>query len=103
MQQVKFSKKRRLNDEFNIIIEKKTGLGRNKQYSPARAKTIGASKGKWNFWIPYSAEDFVGLMYPLLSKGKEGDAQMAWLKKNLLDPFNRAEAAMTQAKIYSCK
>ena len=99
VQQVKFSKKRRLNDEFNIIIEKKTGLGRNKQYSPARAKTIGASKGKWNFWIPYSAEDFVGLMYPLLSKGKEGDAQMAWLKKNLLDPFNRAEAAMTQAKI----
>ena len=99
VQQAKFSKSENLNKEFNIIIEKKTGLGRDKQYSPARAKTIGANKGKWNFWIPYSAEDFVGLMYPILSKGKEGDTQMAWLKKNLLDPFNRAENAITQDKI----
>ena len=99
VQQAKFSKAKRLNDEFNIIIEKKTGLGRNKQYSPARAKTIGASKGKFNFFIPNSAEDFVGLMYQLLGKGKEGDAQMAWLKKNLLDPFNRAEATITKDKI----
>ena len=38
-------------------------------------------------------------MYPILSKGKEGDTQMAWLKKNLLDPFNRAENAITQDKI----
>ena len=99
VQQAKFSKAKRLSDEFNIIIEKKTGLGRNKQYSPARAKTIGASKGKFNFFIPNSAEDFVGLMYQLLGKGKEGDAQMAWLKKNLLDPFNRAEATITKDKI----
>ena len=99
VQQAKASKAETLNKEFNIIIEKKTGLGRDKQYSPARAKTVGANKGKWNFWIPYSAEDFVGLMYPILSKGKEGDTQMAWLKKNLLDPFNRAENAITQDKI----
>ena len=99
VQQAKFSKAKRLNDEFNIIVEKKTGLGRNKQYSPARAKTVGANKGKFNFFIPNSAEDFVGLMYQLLGKGKEGDAQMAWLKKNLLDPFNRAEAALTRDKI----
>ena len=99
VQQAKFSKAKILNDEFNIIIEKKTGLGRNKQYSPARAKTIGASKGKFNFFIPNSAEDFVGLMYQLLGKGKEGDAQMAWLKKHLLDPFNRAEATITKDKI----
>ena len=99
VQQAKFSKSENLNKEFNIIIEKKTGLGRDKQYSPARAKTVGANKGKFNFWIPYSAEDFVGLIYPLLSKGKEGDVQMAWFKKNLLDPFNRAENAITEDKI----
>ena len=97
--QAKFSKSENLNKEFNIIIEKKTGLGRNKIYSPARAKTVGASKGKYNFWIPYSAEDFVGLMYTLLGKGKEGDAQMAWFKKNFFDPFNRAENAITKDKI----
>ena len=99
VQQAKASKTEALDKEFNVIIEKKTGLGRNKEYSAARAKTIGASKGKFNFFIPNSAEDFVGLMYQLLGKGKEGDAQMAWLKKNLLDPFNRAEAAITKAKV----
>ena len=99
VQHVKDSMSEKLNEEFNLIIEKKTGLGKNKIYSPARAKTVGASKGKWNFWIPHSAEDFVGLLYPLLGKGKEGDAQMAWFKKNLLDPFNRAENSITQAKV----
>ena len=46
VQQAKASKAETLNKEFNIIIEKKTGLGRDKQYSPARAKTVGANKGK---------------------------------------------------------
>ena len=32
----------------------------------------------------------MGLIYPLLSKGKLGDSQMAWFKKNLLDPYARA-------------
>ena len=99
VQHVKLSKAQVLNDEFNIIIEKKTGLYRHADYSPARAKVVGASKGKFNFWIPYSAEDFVGLLYPLLGKGKEGDAQKAWFKKNFLDPFNRAENAITEAKV----
>ena len=99
VQQAKFSKTKKLNKEFNIILEKKTGLAREAQYSPARAKTVGASKGRFNFWIPYSAEDFTGLIYPLLGKGKEGDAQMAWFKTNLLDPFNRAEATITQDRI----
>jgi hypothetical protein len=40
--------------------------------------------------IPYSAQDFVGLLYETLGKGKLGDAQMAWWKKHLLDPYARA-------------
>jgi len=32
----------------------------------------------------------MGLIYPLLSKGKLGDSQMAWFKQNLLDPYARA-------------
>jgi len=99
VQHVKLSKAQVLNDEFNIMLEKTTGLYRHADYSPARAKTVGAKKGKWNFWIPYSAEDFVGLIYPLLGKGKEGDTQKAWWKKNFLDPFGRAENAITEAKV----
>ena len=40
--------------------------------------------------IPPSAEDFVGLLYRTLGKGKIGNAQMAWYKSTLLDPYARA-------------
>ena len=86
---VKFSKS--VNKDFNKIIEQTTGIASEKVYSEAKAKVRGANKGNKKFFIPYSAEDFMGLIYPLLSKGKLGDSQMAWFKKNLLDPYARAQ------------
>ncbi len=85
---VKFSKT--VNEDFNKIIEQTTGIASEKTYSKAKAKVRGAGKGNKKFFIPYSAEDFMGLIYPLLSKGKLGDSQMAWFKQNLLDPYARA-------------
>jgi len=84
---------------INDIIEQKTGIEAYKQYSAAKAQTIGASKGKYNFYIPPSAEDFTGLLYKLLGKGAVGDAQMAFFKDNLLDPYNRAEIQIGKAKV----
>jgi len=89
-QQAKFSLSEDLNSDFNKILENKSGIGAEKVYSDAKAKTIGASKGKFKFFIPASAEDFVGLLYPTLAKGKLGDEQMAWYKERLLNPFARA-------------
>ena len=88
--QMKFSKSQNLSDDFNKILENKTGIGADKVYSDVKAQVVGANKGKFNFFVPPSAEDFVGLLYKTLGKGKLGDAQMAWYKKNLLDPFARA-------------
>ena len=99
VQIAKASKKKVFNEIFNDIIEDSTGIESYKTYSPARAQTIGASKGKWNFLIPASAEDFTGLLYRTLGKGKKGDAQMAFYKTNLLDPYNKAEIAVVNAKI----
>ena len=99
VQLAKASKKKVFNEVFNDIIEDSTGIESYKTYSPARAQTIGASKGKWNFLIPASAEDFTGLLYRTLGKGKKGDAQMAFYKTNLLDPYNKAEIAVVNAKI----
>ena len=86
---VKFSSD--VNVDFNKIIEQTTGIASEKIYSEAKAKVRGANKGNKKFFIPYSAEDFMGLIYPLLSKGKLGDSQMAWFKQNLLDPYARAQ------------
>ena len=87
---VKFSKSLNLDKEFNDIIENKTGIESYKDYKKVKAQVTGASKGKFNFFIAPSAEDFVGLLYKTLGKGKIGDAQMAWYKENLLDPYARA-------------
>ena len=87
---VKFSKSLNLDKEFNNIIENKTGIESYKDYKKVKAQVTGASKGKFNFFIAPSAEDFVGLLYKTLGKGEIGDAQMAWYKENLLDPYAKA-------------
>ena len=99
VQLAKASKRTTFDTIVNDMIEDSAGIETYKQYSAARAKTVGANKGKFNFFIPASAEDFTGLLYKMLGKGKRGDAQMAFLKANLLDPYDRAESAVTQAKI----
>ena len=86
----KLSKSVNLDKEFNDIIENKTGIESYKNYKRVKAQVVGSSKGKFNFFIAPSAEDFVGLLYKTLGKGKIGDAQMAWYKENLLDPYARA-------------
>jgi len=99
VQQAKFSKAKTFDTIVNDMIKESAGIETYKEYSAAKAKTVGASKGKYNFLIPASAEDFTGLLYKMLGKGKKGDAQMAFLKTNLLDTYDRAESAVTQAKI----
>lgn len=89
-EELKFSKSAKLSEEFNKIIEGKTGIGKDKTYSRVKAEVVGANKGRFNWFIPPSAEDFVGLLYKTLGKGKIGDSQMAWYKAHLLNPFARA-------------
>jgi hypothetical protein len=90
---------KKLDRDFNDIIEAKTGIAAEKEYGRAKAEVVGANKGKFTFFIPPSAEDFVGLLYNTLSKGKLGDSQMAWYKKNLIDPFASAMAAISRERI----
>ena len=85
--------------EFNRLLEQSTGIEYYKEYSAAKAKTVGANKGKFKFWIPYSAEDFQGLIYPTLAKGKLGDKQMAWYKTNLLNPYARAMDNLSRDRV----
>ena len=66
-----------LNKGFNDILEVKTGIASEKRYKRVKAEVVGANKGRFQFFIPPSAEDFTGLLYSTLAKGKLGDAQMA--------------------------
>ena len=96
---VKFSKD--ANTEFNEMIERTMGIGRHKKFSTAEARIRGKDKGKSIvdlFWVPPSAEDFKGLMYRFLGKGKQGDADMKWISDNLLKPFAEGTRAWNTYK-----
>jgi len=85
---VSFSKG--LSEEFNKIIENKTGIAYDKTISEVKAKMIADNKRSFDFFIPPSAEDFVGLLYYTLGKGETGNKQMQFYKRTLLDPYARA-------------
>jgi len=96
VQQAKIKFSKNLDIEFNKIIENKTGIAAEKNYAKVKAALVGKSKGRLNFFIPPSAEDFVGLLYSTLGKGKVGDSQMQWYKDSLLNPYARAMENITR-------
>ena len=76
-----------INKEFNDMIERDSGIKSEQQITEAVAKKLSIGKGRYDFFVPPSAEDFKGLLYRFLGKGKQGDKDMAFFKKVLLDPF----------------
>jgi hypothetical protein len=95
---VSFSKGR-LDTEFNKILENKTGILASDNISEVKAKMMADKKRKVNFFIPPSAEDFVGLLYATLGKGSVGDKQMKFYDRTLLRPYARAMQAITRDRI----
>lgn len=96
---IKHSKSEALDKGFNDILEQTTGIASEKEYKKVKAEVAGASRGKVFRGIPYSAQDFVGLLYETLSKGKLGDSQMAWYKEHLIKPYARAMNDIDNARL----
>ena len=93
---VKFSKS--MNDQFNDILENVTGIEANKRFSIIKGRKRGEGKGKFRVFIPPSHEDFVGLLYNFLGKGKEGNAHRDFFEKALIRPLNRANREYDTAR-----
>lgn len=92
------SKESFLDLSMGNIIKNLTGISVNERVSQSTAKIMAANRNKkWRLLSP-SADDFVGLLYSTLGKGKIGDAQLKFYKKFLIDPFNRANHAMDAAR-----
>ena len=92
-----------LNKRFNQIIEEDTGIEAFKEYQSVKAAKKGAKKGKFKFFIPPSAEDFLGLLYTTLPKGKKGESAMAFYKEHLLDPYGKAVTGLRTGRITIAK
>ncbi len=93
---IMFSKS--INTKFNDILENVTGIESKKRFSAIKARKRGANKGKFRFFIPPSHEDFTGLLYNFMGKGKEGDAHRDFWETSLLKPLNRAYRELNTAK-----
>ena len=76
-----------LSQEFNKMLENTKGVKAEAVYSDARAAKMGVKKG-FQAFVPYSAEDFLGLVYPTLGKGEQGNKDLKWWKDNVMNPYN---------------
>ena len=74
-------------EDISKLISNVSNIDATAEISEKKARLLGKNKGKWKFFIPPSADDFAGLMYYMVGKGKKGDADLAWFKENLFDPF----------------
>jgi len=90
VQQAKAKFSKTVDETVNDIIEHKTGIKSESEYSDVKARLKGRKKGRFEMFIPPSAEDFVGLLYKMLGKGEIGNMQMDFFKEHLLDPYGRA-------------
>ncbi len=90
--------KGKLSPEFNRIIERKSGIGARKKLSAVVARKMGKNKGMFKLFLPPSAEDFRGLYYMMIGKGRQGETDKKFFKENLVKPYTRGVAAMEKAK-----
>ncbi len=99
VQQARMNASERLSEDFNRIIEEKTGIGREKVFSDVKAELRGAKARRQRFFIPPSAEDFLGLIYTTLPKGKKGEAALDFYQKNVFDPYTRAMENLSSSRV----
>ena len=93
---VKFSKT--LSKEFNRMLKRTKGVNIGKTYSRIAAQKRGKNIGRFAFFVPPSADDFAGLLRYFVGKGKQGDADIAFFKEALIDPFARADEGMKRMR-----
>jgi hypothetical protein len=90
-----------LNKSFNEFLEGSTGIKQEAVFSDAMAVARGrkAKKDFGDYFIPVGAEDFAGLMHKTLAKGKAGEKQLEFYKKNLYEPYNLAIENITREQV----
>ena len=95
---IKFSKTRSKPAELADMIDRKNVKA--KEIKSAKDLALARRLGKeterkffygndWNIFLPYSAEDFYGLIQKIAGKGEQGNKDLKFLKENLLDTYSQ--------------
>ncbi len=98
IENAKFSKG--LSDRLNEMLDRKKGIPADKIYSRQEAQRVAKQKKKFlpTLFLPPSAEDFMGLIYPFIGKGKQGNKDLEFIKDALIRPFSRANTELDAAR-----
>ena len=90
-----FSEPSILRAQFNAMLSRKSGIDGATEISRARGQILGRGKGRFKFFIAPGADDFRGLVhYAFAGQGKQGEKDMEFFEKNLMDPYFRGIAAI---------
>lgn len=84
--------------DMNRILEQTKGVKAEAVFSAAQAKIRGGKIGRYKVFLPPSAQDFKGLLYHFLGKGRIGEAQIAFFNKALINPFAKAISEINSFK-----
>ena len=95
---VRYSPK--IDRQFNHFLELSTGIDKKEVLESNDAAMMGKKFIRAsNIFIPPSAEDFLGLLYKTLAKGKNGQHQLKFYEKHLLKPYGKAMSGLNTARV----
>ena len=89
-EKIQQEKQSELGKEFNQILEETKGVEAGKEYTEAQGRNIGRKANRLKIFVPYSAEDLLGLLYRFAGQGKQGDAHLKWIKDNITTPLTES-------------
>ena len=90
--------KRRLSGEFNDMLDRTKGVPTKTRFSQVGGRIAGSKKGKFRPFLPPSAEDFEGLLYNFLGKGKQGEADLKFFNDTLILPYTRGISELEKTR-----
>ena len=104
---------RTLDLQWNMLYQDLTGVDADIEFNEVEAQKLGdeVSKGfkarlksiMRGYLVESGADDFLGLLYRTLPKGKKGEAMMKLYEENLLKPFAIASREIEKARIKMAK
>ena len=104
---------RMLDLQWNELYKDVTGVDPNIEFGDVEAQKLGDEVSKSTisraraitrgYLVESGADDFLGLLYRTLPKGKKGEAMMKLYEENLLKPFAIASREVEKARIKMAK
>ena len=104
---------RTLDLQWNELYKNVTGIDPDIEFGDVEAQKLGEEVSKniksraraitRGYLIESGADDFLGLLYRTLPKGKKGEAMMKLYEDNLLKPFATASREIEKARIKMAK